>query len=134
MEKNSRGDFLLTKIINVVIVLLLIVGVGVWMYDAFKKEALIKDKIERIEVHQAEASAASQTITDKDTVETILECMNKTCAREEMSPQASYAAVDGKLILFGASDTYEVGIYQGSGTVGFVTMAPLFIANLNPSL
>jgi hypothetical protein len=123
---------LLAKIINVVIILLLIVGVGVWIFDAFKKEALIEDKVERIEVYQAGASAASQTITDKDKVETILECMNTTCDREEMSEVASYAAVDGKLILFGASDTYEVGIYQGSGTLDFVYDGTIIHSKFEP--
>ncbi|SNZ15326.1 hypothetical protein SAMN05421503_2605 [Terribacillus aidingensis] len=123
-----------TQIINVVIVLLLIVGVGVWMFNTFQQEALIEDKIERIEVYRTGASAAFQTITDKDKVENILECMNKTCAREEMSEEASYAAVDGNLILFGATDKYEVGIYQGSGTVGFVYNNTIIDSEFEPFL
>jgi hypothetical protein len=66
---------MLAKIINVVIILLLIVGIGVWIYETFEDEALIEDKMERIEVYQAEATAASETITNKDMVETILACI-----------------------------------------------------------
>ncbi|QXE02250.1 hypothetical protein [Terribacillus sp. DMT04] len=123
---------MLAKLIKIVIVLLLIVGVGIWIFDAFKYEALIEDKIKRIEVYPAGASSASQTITNKDTVENILECMNKTCGREEMSEVASYADVDGRLILSGASNTYEVGIYQGSGTVDFVYDGTIMDSEMKP--
>lgn len=126
---------MLAKAINFVIILLLIVGVSIWILGAFKpfqQEAIIEDEIERIEVYEAGASAASQTITDKEMVENILECMNNTCDREEMSPVASYSAVDGNLILFGANDNYEVGIYQGSGTVGFVYDGTIIDSELDP--
>ncbi|WP_077305172.1 hypothetical protein [Terribacillus halophilus] len=126
---------MLAKVINVVIVLLVLVGIGVWILSAlkpFQNEALIEDKIDRIEVYQAGASAASQTITDKDMIEDILECMNTTCDREEMSEVASYAAVDGSLLFFGTNDKYEVGIYQDRGTVSFVYDGTIIDSEFEP--
>jgi hypothetical protein len=49
-----------------------------------------------------------------------------------MSEEASYAAVDGYLILFGATDTYEVGFYQGSGTVDFIYDGTIMASKIEP--
>lgn len=91
----------------------------------------MEDTIEKIEVYDTEATVPSETITDTEQVEYILECIN-TCKREEMSPEATYQALDASLILYGEEDNYEVGIWQGDSTVKFVYDATIIESELEP--
>lgn len=113
---------MLARTISLLVSFLLLTGVTVWIFAAFepfKQETFIEDTIEKIEVYEAEAAEPSETITDKKQIENILECIN-TCKREEMSPEASYSALDATLTLYGEEDDYEVGIWQGGSMVSFV--------------
>ena len=125
---------MLAKTISFVVIFLLITGIVVWIlaaFEPFKQEAFIEDTIKKIEVYDAEATEVSETITDSDRVENILECIN-TCKREEMSPEASYSALDVTLILYGEEDNYEVGVWQGGSTVSFVYDATIIDSELEP--
>ncbi|PAE15927.1 hypothetical protein CHH91_09775 [Virgibacillus sp. 7505] len=113
---------MLTKTIRFLIIFLLLTGVTVLIFAAFKpfkQDALIEDTIRQIEVYAPEATKSSVTVTDKERIDSILKCIN-TCKREEMSPEASYQALDATLILYGAEDNYEVGVWQEGSTVSFV--------------
>ncbi|MEC0304046.1 hypothetical protein [Terribacillus saccharophilus] len=122
------------KTINFIVIFLLITGIVVWIlaaFEPFKQEAFIEDTIKKIEVYDAQATEVSETITDIDRVKNILECIN-TCKREEMSPEASYSALDVTLILYGEEDNYEVGVWQGGSTVSFVYDATIIDSELEP--
>lgn len=111
---------MLTKTILLLIIFL--TGVTVWIFAAFKpfkQDALIEDTIRQIEVYAPEATKSSVTVTDKERIDYIPICIN-TCKREEMSPEASYQALDATLILYGAEENYEVGVWQDGSTVSFV--------------
>lgn len=113
---------MLAKTIRFLIIFLLLTGVTVWIFAAFKlfkQDALIEDNIGQIEVYAPEATKSSVTVTDKERIDYILKCIN-TCKRDEMNPEASYSALDGTLILYGEEDDYEIGIWQGGSTVSFV--------------
>lgn len=122
------------KTINFIVIFLLITGIVVWIlaaFEPFKQEAFIEDTIKKIEVYDAQATEVSETITDIDRIENILECIN-TCKREEMSPEASYSALDVTLILYGEEDNYEVGVWQGGSTVSFMYDATIIDSELEP--
>lgn len=87
------------------------------------------DKIGRIEVYDANAAEPSVTITDKNQVKDILECINE-CERKKMHETASYAGFDATLILYGNENEYEVGIWQGGRAVSFVYGEMIIISNL----
>lgn len=134
VKKNLGGLSLLTKTISFAVIFLLITGVAVWIFTAFepfKQEAFIGDTIEKIAVYNAEAAEPSETMTDKGQIENIVKCMN-TCKREEMSPEASYQALDATLILYGEEENYEVGVWQDGSTVSFVYDATIIESELEP--
>ncbi|WP_366248777.1 hypothetical protein [Terribacillus aidingensis] len=113
---------MLANTIRFLIIFLLLTGVTVWIFAAFKpfkQDALIEDTIRQIEVYVPEATNSSVTVTDKERVDYILKCIN-TCKRDEMRPEASYSAFDATVILYGEEDDYEIGIWQGGSTVSFV--------------
>ncbi|PAD37764.1 hypothetical protein [Terribacillus sp. 7520-G] len=122
---------MIAKTISFIVICLLITGVVVWTFAAFDEKTVIKDKIERIEVYKAEAAEPSETITDKGYIEGLLKCINE-CEREEMSQEASYAAADVNLILYGEKADYEVGVWQQAGTVSFVYDAAIIDSDLEP--
>ncbi|MGG1593899.1 hypothetical protein [Terribacillus saccharophilus] len=125
---------MLAKTISFIVIFLLVIGVAVWIFAAFepfKQEAFIEDTIEKIEVYDAEATEPSETITEKGQVESIVTCIN-TCKREEMSPEASYQAIDATLILYGEEENYEVGVWQGGSTVSFVYDATIIESEFEP--
>ncbi|SDC89782.1 hypothetical protein SAMN05421663_10517 [Terribacillus halophilus] len=124
---------MLAKTICFIIIFLLITGVVVWILASFNQEAIIEDKINRIEVYDADAAEPSATITDKNQVEDILECINE-CERKEMHETASYASFDETLILYGNENEYEVGIWQGGGAVSFVYGGMIITGNLESFL
>lgn len=91
----------------------------------------MEDTIEKIEVHNAEATEPSETITEKEQIENIVTCIN-TCKREKMSPEASYQALDATLILYGEEDNYEVGVWQDGSTISFVYDATIIESAFDP--
>ncbi|MFB1100137.1 hypothetical protein [Terribacillus sp. JSM ZJ617] len=63
---------MLTKTIRFLIIFLLLTGVTVWIFAAFKpfkQDALIEDTIGQIEVYAPEAIKSSVTVTDKERID-----------------------------------------------------------------